>query len=184
MARTGCRYHVCHVSTAESVRLIRAAQRAGLPVSCETAPHYLLRIDAELREEGRFKMNPPLRSPADREALLEGIADGTIEVVATDHAPHTAAEKDHGLAGSAMGVVGLECAFAVLYTCLLYTSPLPAGCPCFSAVGGCCCLVSSGRLAPFPIGFFRLRARAEPPALAACFACPALSRAGRVAGRG
>lgn len=124
-ARTGCRYHVCHVSTAESVRLIRAAQRAGLPVSCETAPHYLLLSDAELREEGRFKMNPPLRSPADRDALLEGIADGTIEVVATDHAPHTAAEKARGLAGSAMGVVGLECAFAVLYTRLVLTGVIP-----------------------------------------------------------
>ena len=119
VARTGCRYHVCHVSTAESVRLIRAAQRAGLPVSCETAPHYLLLSDAELREEGRFKMNPPLRSRADREALVAGIQDGTIEVIATDHAPHTAAEKARGLAGSAMGIVGLETAFPLLYKYLV-----------------------------------------------------------------
>lgn len=126
VARTGCRYHVCHISTAESVRLVREAQRAGLPVTCETAPHYLLLSDAELREEGRFKMNPPLRDPADRAALLEGIADGTIAVVATDHAPHTAAEKAQGLSGSAMGVVGLECAFAVLYTRLVLTGVLPA----------------------------------------------------------
>lgn len=125
VARTGCRYHVCHVSTAESVRLIRTAQRAGLPVSCETAPHYLLLSDAELREEGRFKMNPPLRSPADRDALLEGVADGTIAVIATDHAPHTDTEKARGLSGSAMGVVGLECAFPVLYTHLVLRGILP-----------------------------------------------------------
>ena len=119
VAETGCRYHVCHVSTKESVELVRRAKAAGLPVSCETAPHYLVLCDEDLREEGRFKMNPPLRSRADREALVAGLQDGTIEVIATDHAPHTAAEKARGLAGSAMGVVGLECAFAVLNTALV-----------------------------------------------------------------
>lgn len=117
--QTGCRYHVCHVSTKESVELVRRAKAAGLPVSCETAPHYLLLTDEDLREEGRFKMNPPLRGRADREALLAGIADGTIEAIATDHAPHTAEEKSRGLAGSAMGIVGLECAFPLLYTHLV-----------------------------------------------------------------
>ena len=114
-AETGCQYHVCHVSTKESVELIRRAKAAGLKVSGETAPHYLLLCDEDLQEEGRFKMNPPLRSRADRDALLAGITDGTIEVIATDHAPHTAAEKSRGLAASAMGVVGLECAFPLLY---------------------------------------------------------------------
>lgn len=118
-AKTGCRYHVCHVSTKESVELVRQAKAGGLNVSCETAPHYLLLCDEDLREEGRFKMNPPLRGRADREALIEGIVDGTIEVVATDHAPHTAEEKSRGLAGSAMGIVGLECAFPLLYTHLV-----------------------------------------------------------------
>ncbi|MDE7305145.1 MAG: dihydroorotase [Alistipes sp.] len=113
--KTGCQYHVCHVSTRESVELVRQAKARGVRVSCETAPHYLLLCDDDLQEEGRFKMNPPLRSRADRDALLEGIADGTIEVIATDHAPHTAEEKARGLAGSAMGIVGLECAFPLLY---------------------------------------------------------------------
>ena len=113
--KTGCRYHVCHVSTKESVELVRRARAKGLRVSCETAPHYLLLCDEDLQEEGRFKMNPPLRSRADRDALLAGITDGTIEVIATDHAPHTAAEKSRGLAASAMGIVGLECAFPLLY---------------------------------------------------------------------
>ncbi len=122
---TGCPYHVCHVSTAESVELIRAAKAEGLPVSCETGPHYLLLTDADLREEGRFKMNPPIRSGKDRRALLDGILDGTIEVVATDHAPHTAEEKSHGLQSSAMGIVGLECAFPLLYTCLVRRGVLP-----------------------------------------------------------
>ena len=112
---TGCAYHVCHVSAKESVDLIRRAKERGVDVTCETAPHYLLLTDGDLREEGRFKMNPPLRSAADRAALREGIADGTIEVLATDHAPHTAAEKSRGLAGSAMGIVGLECAFGLMY---------------------------------------------------------------------
>ena len=117
--KTGCRYHVCHVSTKESVELVRRARAKGLRVSCETAPHYLLLCDEDLQEEGRFKMNPPLRSRADREALVAGIQDGTIEVIATDHAPHTAAEKARGLAGSAMGIVGLETAFPLLYKYLV-----------------------------------------------------------------
>ncbi len=117
--KTGCQYHVCHVSTKESVELVRRAKAKGLRVSCETAPHYLLLCDEDLQEEGRFKMNPPLRSRTDREALIGGILDGTIEVVATDHAPHTAEEKSRGLAGSAMGIVGLETAFPLLYKYLV-----------------------------------------------------------------
>ncbi len=123
--KTGCQYHVCHVSTAESVELVRRAKARGLCVSCETAPHYLLLCDEDLQEEGRFKMNPPLRSSEDREALRRGVQDGTIEVVATDHAPHTAEEKSRGLAGSAMGIVGLECAFGVLYTGLVLPGIIP-----------------------------------------------------------
>ena len=118
-AETGCAYHVCHISTKESVALIRAAKAAGIDVTCETAPHYLLLDENDLREEGRFKMNPPLRSREDREALLEGLADGTIDMIATDHAPHTEEEKSRGLESSAFGVVGLECAFPVLYTGLV-----------------------------------------------------------------
>lgn len=125
--QTGCRYHVCHVSTREGVSLVRRAKARGLAVSCETAPHYLLLTDEDLREEGRFKMNPPLRSRADREALLQGIQDGTIEVVATDHAPHSAEEKARGLAGSAMGIVGLECAFPLLYKYLVLGGVIPVG---------------------------------------------------------
>ena len=124
-AKTGCRYHVCHVSTKESVELVRQAKAQGLRVSCETAPHYLLLCDEDLQEEGRFKMNPPLRSRADREALLAGVLDGTIEVVATDHAPHTDEEKSRGLAGSAMGIVGIETAFPLLYTGLVKRGLLP-----------------------------------------------------------
>ena len=114
--RMGCAYHVCHISTAESVRVIREAKARGVNVSCETAPHYLVLCDEDLQEDGRFKMNPPLRSAADRAALIEGLKDGTIDMIATDHAPHTAEEKSRGLRGSAMGVVGLETAFPVLYT--------------------------------------------------------------------
>lgn len=117
--QTGCRYHVCHISTKESVALIRDAKRSGVRITCETGPHYLTMCDADLREEGRFKMNPPIRSAADRDALIEGVQDGTIDVIATDHAPHTAEEKSRGLAGSAMGVVGLETSFAVIYTKLV-----------------------------------------------------------------
>lgn len=116
---TGCAYHVCHVSTKESVALIRKAKAEGLDITCETAPHYLLLTDMDLQEDGRFKMNPPLRSEADRQALIEGLLDGTIDMIATDHAPHSAEEKSKGLAGSLMGVVGLETAFAKLYTDLV-----------------------------------------------------------------
>lgn len=117
--QTGCRYHVCHISTKESVALIRDAKRSGVRITCETGSHYLTMCDADLREEGRFKMNPPIRSAADRNALIEGVQDGTIDVIATDHAPHTAEEKSRGLAGSAMGVAGLETSFAVIYTKLV-----------------------------------------------------------------
>ena len=117
--RTGCKYHVCHVSTKESVELIRRAKADGLDVSGETAPHYLVLCEEDLQEDGRFKMNPPLRSKQDKQALIKGIQDGTIEVIATDHAPHSAAEKSRGLAKSAMGIVGLETAFSVLYTHLV-----------------------------------------------------------------
>ncbi len=112
----GVRYHVCHISTKESVALIREAKARGVDVTCETGPHYLTLCDADLQEEGRFKMNPPLRSAEDRDALIEGILDGTIDMIATDHAPHAAEEKAKGLAGSAMGVVGIETAFPVMYT--------------------------------------------------------------------
>ena len=118
---TGCHYHVCHISTKESVELIRKAKARGVNVTCETAPHYLVLCEDDLQEEGRFKMNPPLRSAEDREALLEGLLDGTIDAIATDHAPHTAEEKSRGLAGSAMGIVGLETSFPVLYTSLVRT---------------------------------------------------------------
>lgn len=117
--QTGCQYHVCHVSTKESVELVRAAKAKGLPVSCETGPHYLVLCDEQLQEEGRWKVNPPIRSAADRDALVAGLQDGTIEVIATDHAPHSAEEKGRGLERSAMGIVGLECAFGVLYTHLV-----------------------------------------------------------------
>ena len=116
---TGCAYHVCHVSAKESVALLREAKREGLDVSCETAPHYLLLDESDLREEGRFKMNPPLRGREDREALLEGVLDGTIDMIATDHAPHSAEEKSKGLEKSAFGIVGLETAFPLLYTHLV-----------------------------------------------------------------
>ena len=113
---TGCAYHVCHISTKESVELIRKAKAEGLNVSCETGPHYLVLDDSFLQEDGRFKMNPPLRDKSDREALVQGILDGTIDMLATDHAPHAADEKNRGLEKSAFGVVGLETAFPVMYT--------------------------------------------------------------------
>lgn len=113
---TGCAYHVCHISTKESVELIRQAKARGVNVTCETAPHYLVLCDEDMQEDGRFKMNPPLRSRADKETLIEGIKDGTIDMIATDHAPHSAEEKGRGLEKSLMGVVGLETAFPVLYT--------------------------------------------------------------------
>ena len=116
---TGCAYHVCHISTKESVELIRKAKKAGLDVTCETGPHYLVMDDSMLQEDGRFKMNPPLRSAADREALVAGILDGTIDMIATDHAPHSAEEKSRGLEKSAFGVVGIETAFPIVYTYLV-----------------------------------------------------------------
>ena len=123
-ARTGCHYHICHISTKESVALVREAKRSGVHVTCETAPHYLVLCEDDLQEDGRFKMNPPLRAAEDRDALLEGLRDGTIDAIATDHAPHTAEEKSRGLAGSAMGIVGLETAFPVLYTKLVLEGKL------------------------------------------------------------
>ena len=113
---TGCAYHVCHISTKESVELIRQAKAHGVNVTCETAPHYLVLCDEDMQEDGRFKMNPPLRSRKDKKALIDGIKDGTIDMIATDHAPHSAEEKGRGLEKSLMGVVGLETAFPVLYT--------------------------------------------------------------------
>jgi len=118
---TGCQYHVCHISTKESVDIIRKAKARGVRVTCETGPHYLTMCDEDLQEDGRFKMNPPLRAEQDKQALIEGVLDGTIDVIATDHAPHSAEEKSKGLEKSAMGVVGLETAFAVLNTKLVKT---------------------------------------------------------------
>lgn len=123
--KTGCNYHVCHVSTKESVELIRRAKASGLPVTCETAPHYLVLCDEDLMDDGRFKMNPPLRSSSDQAALIEGIKDGTIGMIATDHAPHTAKEKAGGLINSLNGIVGLETAFPILYTKLVRTGIIP-----------------------------------------------------------
>ena len=121
---TGCAYHVCHISAKESVALIREAKKRGVNVTCETAPHYLVMDENDLQEDGRFKMNPPLRSKEDREALVAGILDGTIDMIATDHAPHSAEEKSRGLANSAFGIVGLETAFPLLYTKLVKTGVL------------------------------------------------------------
>lgn len=123
--QTGCPYHMCHVSTHESLELIRQAKKAGLDVTCETAPHYLTLSDQELEDDGRFKMNPPIKGPEDREALLEALTDGTIDMIATDHAPHSREEKSKGFAGSAYGIVGLETAFPVLYTKLVREGILP-----------------------------------------------------------
>jgi len=122
---TGCRYHVCHMSTKESVALVRAAKADGLPVTCETGPHYLTLCDLDLQDEGRFKMNPPIRSAADRDALIEGLLDGAIDCIATDHAPHSNQEKAKGLRGSLNGIVGLECAFPVMYTQFVETGTAP-----------------------------------------------------------
>jgi len=118
-AKTGVKYHVCHISAKESVELIRQAKKSGVDITCETGPHYLVFTDMDLIEDARFKMNPPLRSAADREALLAGVADGTIDMIATDHAPHSAEEKSKGLEKSLMGVVGIETAFPVMYTYLV-----------------------------------------------------------------
>lgn len=117
--KLGCRYHVCHISTKETVELVRQAKARGAKVTCETGPHYLIFTDMDLEEDARWKMNPPLRSAEDRAALIEGIKDGTIDMIATDHAPHTVEEKSRGLKDSAMGVVGLETAFAALNTHLV-----------------------------------------------------------------
>ena len=119
VSKTGCKYHVCHVSTKESVALIRKAKKAGLDVTSETAPHYLVLNDMDINEDGNFKMNPPIRSEADRSALIEGICDGTIDIISTDHAPHSHEEKNRGLKDSLMGVSGIETAFPVLYTALV-----------------------------------------------------------------
>ena len=119
--QTGCRFHICHISTRESVALVRDAKRRGLPVTCETAPHYLLLCDKDLQEDGRWKMNPPLRAEADRQAMIEGALDGTVDCIATDHAPHSAEEKSRGLAQSAFGIVGIETAFPLLYTYMVRT---------------------------------------------------------------
>ena len=124
-AETGCKYHVCHISTKESVDLIRKAKAQGVDVTCETGPHYLVFCDRDLQEDGRFKMNPPIRSEEDRAALIGGLLDGTIDMIATDHAPHSAEEKSRGLEKSAMGVVGLETAFAAVYTHLVKPGVLP-----------------------------------------------------------
>ena len=113
---TGCKYHVCHISTKESVELIREAKKQGVDITCETGPHYLILDDSCLKEDGKFKMNPPLRSKADKEALIEGLLDGTIDMIATDHAPHSAEEKSKGLEKSAFGIVGIETAFQLMYT--------------------------------------------------------------------
>ena len=121
---SGCAYHVCHISTRQSVDIIRRAKARGVNVTCETAPHYLILSQDDLQEDGRFKMNPPLRDPEDRSALIEGLLDGTIDMIATDHAPHTAQEKSRGLAGSSMGIVGLETAFPLLYTHFVKTGIL------------------------------------------------------------
>ena len=118
---TGCPYHVCHISAKETVSLIRDAKKSGINVTCETGPHYLVMDDSDLMEDGRFKMNPPLRSRADKEALVEGICDGTIDMIATDHAPHSAEEKAKGLENSAFGIVGIETALPVMYTHLVKT---------------------------------------------------------------
>ncbi len=121
LRETGCRYHVCHVSTKESVDIIRRAKAEGLDITCETGPHYLLLSQDDLQDSGRFKMNPPLRNKEDQLALIEGLLDGTIDMIATDHAPHSAEEKDRGLAKSAMGVVGIESAFPLMYTYFVET---------------------------------------------------------------
>jgi dihydroorotase len=113
---TGVKYHVCHISAKESVDIIRRAKADGVDITCETAPHYLVFADTDIKDEGRFKMNPPIRSAKDREALIEGILDGTVDMIATDHAPHSAEEKSGGLKGSLNGIVGIETSFPVMYT--------------------------------------------------------------------
>ena len=121
---TGVAYHVCHISCRESVEAIREAKKRGVDITCETGPHYLVLCDDDLQEDGRFKMNPPLRSADDREALIEGIVDGTVDMIATDHAPHSAEEKSRGLEKSAFGIVGIETAFSIMYTHLVKTGKI------------------------------------------------------------
>ena len=123
---TGCSYHVCHVSTRESIELVRKAKEEGLDITCETAPHYLTISNDQVEDDGRFKMNPPIKGPEDREVLLEAIADGTIDMIATDHAPHSRDEKSRGFADSAFGIVGMETAFPVMYTKLVETGTITA----------------------------------------------------------
>ena len=123
---TGCSYHVCHVSTRESIELVRKAKEEGLDITCETAPHYLTISNDQVEDDGRFKMNPPIKGPEDREVLLEAIADGTIDMIATDHAPHSRDEKSRGFADSAFGIVGMETAFPVMYTKLVETGIITA----------------------------------------------------------
>lgn len=120
--QTGCKYHVCHVSAKESIEAIRQAKKDGVDITCETGPHYLVFCDEDLKEEGRFKMNPPIRSKEDRQALIDGILDGTVDMIATDHAPHSLEEKSKGLKDSLMGVVGIETAFSVMYTHFVKTN--------------------------------------------------------------
>ena len=127
VAETGCSYHICHISSKESVALVREAKKAGLDVTCETAPHYLVFTDKNIPDEGRFKMNPPIRSAQDRSSLIEGIEDGTIDMIATDHAPHSAEEKAKGFSDSLNGIVGLECAFPVMYTNLVESTIITPG---------------------------------------------------------
>ena len=122
--QTGCAYHVCHISTKESVEIIRQAKKDGVNITCETGPHYLVLSDIDLQEHGRFKMNPPLRDESDKLALIEGVLDGTIDMIATDHAPHSEEEKSKGLAKSNMGVVGIETAFPVMYTHFVKTNKI------------------------------------------------------------
>jgi dihydroorotase len=121
LSKYDCAYHVCHVSTKESVEIIRKAKAKGLNVTCETAPHYLILDDLDLQEDGRFKMNPPIRSKSDKQALIEGVLDGTIDMIATDHAPHSLEEKSRGLEKSVFGVVGLETSFPAMYTYFVKT---------------------------------------------------------------
>ena len=178
---TGVRYHMCHMSTKESLELIRKAKAEGLDVTCETGPHYLTLCDADLQEDGRFRMNPPLRAAADRDALIEGILDGTIDMLATDHAPHSAEEKSKGLAGSAFGIVGLETAFPVMYTRFVRTGrmslerlvELMSVNPARRFGAGCALPIAEGRVADltvFDLGSeytvdpeqFRSKGRATP----------------------
>ena len=158
---TGCAYHVCHVSTKESVELIRRAKAEGVDVTCETAPHYLTLTDMDIVDDGRFRMNPPIRSKADRDALIAGILDGTVDMIATDHAPHSQKEKSGGLSGSLNGIVGLECAFPVLYTKLVLGGviglekliDLMSGAPCrrFGLPGGEICAGGPADFAVFDL---------------------------------